>query len=261
SLYGYQYHAQILNPNHETTDGLVVVLGDSHADMLKPRFVKLYQKAQKENASFPTMVFKTFFGRPTLSCREDTQKDFDMILRVKPQAVFYSVHWIQYLRPDGKPTDPLHDDPPCCFDNDKTCEKQSPRDAEELLRRWKDQVKTLTAAGIRVFVTQLHVDSWFFYFWSWMENNQVKHVHEPLSLSAYRKEHAWLFDAIESATREANATLIDFSDNLCWQDKCAVVNGNGEPVYSDSNHFRAFTSRTYLSVLDQIPPARLIHQV
>ncbi|KAH9149024.1 hypothetical protein AeRB84_007783, partial [Aphanomyces euteiches] len=86
SPYGYQYDAQILNPNHETTDGLVIVLGDSHADMLKPRFVKLYQKAQKENASFPTMVFKTFFGRPTLSCREDTQKDFDMILRVKPQA-------------------------------------------------------------------------------------------------------------------------------------------------------------------------------
>ncbi|KAG9403404.1 hypothetical protein AC1031_006049 [Aphanomyces cochlioides] len=81
SVYGYHKHAQILNPDHEATDGLVVVLGDSHADMLKPRFVKLYRKAQKGNASFPTMVFKTDYGPPTLSCRTDTQKDFDMVLR------------------------------------------------------------------------------------------------------------------------------------------------------------------------------------
>ncbi|KAF0688771.1 Aste57867_19660 [Aphanomyces stellatus] len=164
SDYGYHPHARVLNPGHESTNGLVIVLGDSHADMLKPRFLKLYHEARATNESFPTMVFKTEFGRPTLSCRPETQLDLDMVRRVKPDVVFYSFHWLQYLRPEGPTSAPLADDPRCCHATYESCPYQSPRDADELLARWTRDVKSLTAMGIKVYVAQQYVENIQYYY-------------------------------------------------------------------------------------------------
>ncbi|KAF0708176.1 hypothetical protein As57867_006412, partial [Aphanomyces stellatus] len=223
SPYGYHYHAQVLNPGHESTNGLVIVLGDSHADMIKPRFLKLYQDATANNESFPTMVFKTNFGRAPLSCEADTPLDLDMVKRMKPQVVFYSFHWLQYLRPDAPATDPLADDPRCCHSLYESCPYQSPRDADELLARWTRDVKSLTAMGIKVYVAQQYVEDAKFYYVYWLEGDHMKKVLGPVIRSEFQKTNAHLIDGISSAVAEANATLLDYSDNLCWQDKCETV--------------------------------------
>ncbi|RHY26447.1 hypothetical protein DYB32_007656, partial [Aphanomyces invadans] len=259
SPYGYHTHAQVLNPGHEA-NGLVIVLGDSHADMIKPRFVKLFEDATAAHQPFPTMVFKTEFGRAPLSCQAATALDVEMVLKAKPEAVLYAFHWEQYLRPGGAVTEGLHTPPPCCksmFDDD--CKYQTPADADALLAEWQATVANMTHAGIRVYVVQEHVEDGKFYYVYWLNGQSVKEGPGPVSLDAYRNVHRPMMAKIEAATTNAGATLLDFSDDLCWNGQCYVTNGQGDPVYGDSNHLRASTARTYLSVLDavvaQSPPA------
>ncbi|ETV65409.1 hypothetical protein H257_17870 [Aphanomyces astaci] len=67
-----------------------------------------------------------------------------------------------------------------------------------------------------------------------------------------------MVDLIEDATKAANATIIDFADNQCFQDVCEVVSmKEGEPVLKDSNHIRSYFARNYLTVLDQVVTAAM----
>ncbi|ETW06940.1 hypothetical protein H310_03051 [Aphanomyces invadans] len=258
SPYGYYPHAQVLNPDHES-NGLVIVLGDSHADMTKPRFLKLYDAAVQAKRRFPTMIFKTEFGRAPMSCEAATDVDIAMVKAMKPQVVFYNFHWLQYLRPDAPTGTPPSANPRCCKSLYESCPYQTQADADELVRRWKEQVKQLVALGIRVFVAQQYVENSRFYYVYWLEGNTVKAVPPPYVRSQFEAEHDHLLSVIANATHEANATLINFSDNLCWEDLCQVVNGHGEPVLADDNHIRAYTARNYLSVVDQVVEAALLH--
>ncbi|ETV93228.1 hypothetical protein H310_12824 [Aphanomyces invadans] len=258
SPYGYHPHAQVLNPDKES-NGLVIVLGDSHGDMTKPRFLKLYEAAVNANLPFPTMVFKTEFGRAPLSCEAATDVDFAMVKAMKPQVVFYNFHWLQYLRPEASTGTLPSANPRCCNSLYELCPYQTQADADELVRRWKEQVKQLVGLGIRVFVAQQYVENGRFYYAYWLEGNAVKAVPPPYVRSQFEAEHRHLLSVIANATQEANATLINFSDNLCWEDLCQVVNGHGEPVLADDNHIRAYTARNYLSVVDQVVEAALLH--
>ena len=60
----------------------------------------------------------------------------------------------------------------------------------------------------------------------------------PVSLSAYRTKHRTLIDAISNSAVEAGAHVIDFSDNMCWNDVCEVFDSYGRPVMRDNDHFR-----------------------
>ncbi|RHZ26500.1 hypothetical protein DYB37_011015 [Aphanomyces astaci] len=80
----------------------------------------------------------------------------------------------------------------------------------------------------------------------------------PVSLAAFRQQHKVMVDLIEDATKAANATIIDFADNQCFQDVCEVVSmKEGEPVLKDSNHIRSYFARNYLTVLDQVVTAAM----
>ncbi|OQS03956.1 hypothetical protein THRCLA_21015 [Thraustotheca clavata] len=76
---------------------------------------------------------------------------------------------------------------------------------------------------------------------------------KPVLLSDYRQKHERLITMIENATHNANATLINFSDNRCFENVCEVIStAKGEPIMKDSDHFRSYYITNYLTVLDQI---------
>ncbi|KAF0701026.1 Aste57867_8472 [Aphanomyces stellatus] len=252
SPYGSDY-GYILNPGQPR---VVVALGDSHLDFTKPRFVKLFDDA--DNASFPTIVFKQTIGTPVLAC---TSKPVDanlaMIHRMKPQVVFVSFYWWTYIRPEGATSDPLHRPLPCCSTLlHQQCRNQSPRDAVELVRIFQDQMTNLTAAGIRVFVAGVNVDAIAFDPKSMVSGGDVGVV-DPVSRAAIEQKRAFVMGLIAPAVAAANATLINYSDNMCDGDVCQVVDPHGVPIMKDDNHFTASFGRNYLSVVDQVVAAAM----
>ncbi|CAK4300329.1 unnamed protein product, partial [Aphanomyces euteiches] len=58
----------------------------------------------------------------------------------------------------------------------------------------------------------------------------------PVYKSKFRQEHKELIDLVETAVAAANATLIDYADNYCWEDVCQVVDHYGRPIFKDSDH-------------------------
>lgn len=46
--------------------------------------------------------------------------------------------------------------------------------------------------------------------------------------------------------------MIDFSDNLCWNDNCEVLTPSGHGVYVDRNHYAKFYTRHWMSVVDHL---------
>ncbi|KAF0688770.1 Aste57867_19659 [Aphanomyces stellatus] len=90
------------------------------------------------------------------------------------------------------------------------------------------------------------------YYVYWLEGDHLKKVLGPVRRSDFQRENAHLLHGIAAAVADINGTLLDYSDNLCWEDTCETVNGQGEPVYADDDHIRAFSVRNYVSVLDQV---------
>ncbi|KAF0701027.1 Aste57867_8473 [Aphanomyces stellatus] len=255
SPYGSDY-GYILNPGQPR---VVVALGDSHLDFTKPRFVKLFDDAAAaNNASFPTIVFKQTIGTPVLACTPGpVDANLAMIHRVQPQVVFVSFYWWKYVRPEGAASDPLHQPPPCCsafFDH--PCRNQSPRDAVELVRIFQDQMTSLTAAGIRVFVAGVNVDGMAFDPKSMVSGGDVGMI-DPVSRASFEKKRAFVMGLVEPAVAAAGATLINYSDNMCDDDVCQVVDSHGVPIMNDNNHFTTSFARAYLSVLDQVVAAAM----
>ncbi|RHY21203.1 hypothetical protein DYB32_009872, partial [Aphanomyces invadans] len=255
SPYGHDDHAKVLNPGQAT---VIVGLGDSHLDQIKPRFYKLFQDARAAGNPFPTMVFKTHDGTPALSCIPAFHPfNMNMIKTIMPKVVFHSMNWPQFLRPGGADTDPLHENPRCCVPGyvDK-CEYQSPNDVVEILRVFQEQMTQLRGLGIHVFVATTNPEGPSFDPNNMKQGSRVGDV-RPISRSAFRLAHKDLLDKVESAIAASGATLIDYSDNQCWHDVCEVVNPKGEPIMKDSNHFRPGFAREYLSVVDQVVAAAL----
>ncbi|ETV90753.1 hypothetical protein H310_14491 [Aphanomyces invadans] len=66
----------------------------------------------------------------------------------------------------------------------------------------------------------------------------------PVSKAAFRQQNKWLLELVENATLAANATIIDYSDNYCWNDSCGVIDDLGRPVMKDNDHMtRTFTHK------------------
>jgi hypothetical protein len=73
----------------------------------------------------------------------------------------------------------------------------------------------------------------------------------PVRLSTFRNKHDKLLSKIESAVKDACATLMDYSDNQCWEDVCEpIAMREGEPIMIDTDHFLPFMALNYLSVID-----------
>ncbi|RHY47045.1 hypothetical protein DYB34_011075, partial [Aphanomyces astaci] len=77
--------------------------------------------------------------------------------------------------------------------------------------------------------------------------------------SVFRQTFASVISILERAVANAQATLVDFSDNQCYQDLCQVVSmAEGEPVYKDKDHMRPYYARNYLSTIDVVVEAAML---
>ncbi|EQC29020.1 hypothetical protein SDRG_13176 [Saprolegnia diclina VS20] len=105
SPFGQYDYGWVLNPGDD--DNLVMVLGDSHAEMLRPRFKFLYDQARRVGKPFPTVVFLALGGHPPLDCVGDHAGHVAIVTRLRPKALLYSSDWPQFFRPTGEaPHDP-----------------------------------------------------------------------------------------------------------------------------------------------------------
>ncbi|KAF0717379.1 Aste57867_2326 [Aphanomyces stellatus] len=236
----------------------VVVLGDSHANMLAPRFKRLFEVAKANGAPFPIVYFRARSNTPSLSCTgQDHASDIAFVEKIKPDVVFINSNWIQFLRGDG---DGLvaKADPPCCRSGyADPCLFQSMADVRELVRRLQGNMAAFAAVGTKVFCATVNPEGDAFNFRNMLNGGQVAAI-EPVRRSTFRNKHDRIISLVEQAIASANATLIDLSDNQCHDDLCQVVSmREGEPVMWDANHFRPYYARNYLTSLDSIVQAAL----
>ncbi|OQR88802.1 hypothetical protein ACHHYP_06626 [Achlya hypogyna] len=243
-------YCQILNPGHETT-GTLVVLGDSHADMSKARFVQLLQEATAKNEPFPTVVFKTRWGRAMLPCRPEFAANLEMLKVVKPQAVLFVIHWVQYLNPGAPSGTPASSPPPCCVVEHEQCKEQSAADVAEIFAQFEAGVAELTALGIKVYVVDQSPEYKQMNSGGWISGDNVK-VPARISRAAWRTEMAWLLQPLHAAVKGANATLLDYADNYSKGDTLVLTDLEGYPVVAVEQHLSTNTARYHLSVLDQV---------
>ncbi|KAF0720334.1 Aste57867_389 [Aphanomyces stellatus] len=248
---------KVLNPNGPTP--LVVAIGDSHLDQTKPRFVQLFKNAGMDPTKFPIVVFKSDDGVPALACARAHALNMEMIHRLQPKVVLHVINWPQYLRPGNTDlTEPMHSTPPCCTrgyaDN---CAYQNDHDVVELIRVFQAQMTNLTQSGIRVFAATVNPEGAVFNPERMLNGQKVMNPNAMLSRTSFRQSMQPLIDRVEAAILAAGATLIDFSDNQCWNELCQVFTPLGDPVMKDTNHFRPGWVREYLSAVDQVVEAAM----
>ncbi|KAF0717378.1 Aste57867_2325 [Aphanomyces stellatus] len=244
------YMPKVLNPT--STGPVVVILGDSHANMLAPRFAYLFNLAQAANKSFPKVYLRGRSNLPTLSCTAEHASDVDFVHRVQPNVVFYSSFWLKFLRGHGQATQAAND-PKCCLAGwDDPCDYQSLADVHELLGRLQAEMAALTKAGTKVFMAGSNPFGDAFHWKNMASGGKVAAV-APVNLSAFRKTHERMIALIERTAKTANATIVDLSDNQCFDDVCEVVSmREGQPPLWDTDHVRPYFAKYYLSSLDKV---------
>ncbi|KAF0688548.1 Aste57867_19838 [Aphanomyces stellatus] len=241
--------------NINTSAPVLYILGDSHSVVLGPRFTKLYEDATTTNAPFPMVVLSQIHGTPTLSCASTHVNDLYLIKMLKPKAVLYSMRWPIYFHPTG--TGPAHNPPNCCAATRDSCDYMTWADARALLDEFQAEVAGLVRQGIKVFVATINPEGPEYHFENMLNGNAVGNT-SPVNRTTFRQSMQPLLNMVESAIVAANATIVDYSDNQCWGDVCEVVSTSlGEPIYRDTDHFRSYYVRNYLSVLDQVVHAAL----
>ncbi|KAF0701264.1 Aste57867_8258 [Aphanomyces stellatus] len=244
--------------NLNTSSGrVVVILGDSHANMLAPRFKRLLELAKAANESFPTVYLRARSNTPSLSCTAEHASDVAFIHATRPDAVLISSNWIKFLRAQGQGTTPSPN-PQCCRSGyTDPCLYQSRADVVEMLRQLQVDMLAFAAIGIRVFVTTSNPEGDAFSWQNMLNGAQVSAV-APIRRSAFRQDHHDILSIVENAIAGANATLIDLSDNQCYDDLCQVVSmREGEPMFWDTEHIRPYYARNYATCLDQVIHAAL----
>ncbi|KAF0739072.1 hypothetical protein Ae201684_005252 [Aphanomyces euteiches] len=241
--------------NSTTVNGTIVVLGDSFARMVAPRFVKLLEKAQQKNQAFPTIYYATRWRDAPLACSSSHGPLLDFALQLKPKVVFYGANWVQYLRAPGRGNSASS--PPACCWNWDSCWYQNPADVTALLQAFQAEIAQLTQAGIKVFVATANPSGQKFVPSTMVFANRPYYT-APVRRSDYRAQYKALLEQFEGAVNATNATLVDYSVNQCLDDMCQVISPRwGEPVFSDAELFRSYYARNYLNVLDQVVEAAL----
>ncbi|RHY83130.1 hypothetical protein DYB26_007369 [Aphanomyces astaci] len=256
--FGTTSHAtMMMNPGQPN---LIFAYGDSHANQVKPRFLRSFEDRHgaRNRSNFPTVVFKSLDATPALTCQEHYDIVMAVVERVRPKVFLHSMNWPQFLRPGGLDSDrSVAGTPKCCLAGyqDK-CTYQRPKDVVTIMNKFQQDMTKLTGLGIKVFVATINVEGEQFNPYHMLSGNDVGDV-SPVSKAAFRLKHKWLLGLIENATAAANATLIDYSDNYCWNDSCGVVDDLGRPVMKDTNHLTRTYTHKYLGVIDQIVDAAM----
>ncbi|RQM29922.1 hypothetical protein B5M09_012346 [Aphanomyces astaci] len=241
--FGTTHATMMMNPGQPN---LVFAYGDSHANQVKPRFLRSFEDRHgaRNRSNFPTVVFKSLDGTPALTCQEHYNSVMAVVER--------------FLRPGGLDSDrSVAGKPKCCkMGYQDKCTYQRPKDVVTIMNKFQQDMTKLTGLGIKVFVATINVEGEQFNPYHMLSGNDVGDV-SPVSKAAFRLKHKWLLGLIEKATAAANATLIDYSDNYCWNDSCGVVDDLGRPIMKDTNHLTRTYTHKYLGVIDQIVDAAM----
>ena len=234
-------------------DKKVVIWGDSHAEMIKSRFIALL--AARGTDSFPTLVAFCRSGAPTIRCPNCPsknaayfQQDLDEILRIKPAAIlivnFYAKYFTDFYR-DGRQSNNCF-----LFKSEAEIVEKS----NTLLDLMVQDIKAIQSVGTKVFITTQNVygnqyNPKNMYNYHGLDQTQLA----PFKLSEFRSKNKNLFDILESHFAALGVTVIDLSDDLCYNDICEVIDRYGRPIMVDEyGHFRSCYSAVYSSVLDQV---------
>ncbi|ETV93892.1 hypothetical protein H310_12237 [Aphanomyces invadans] len=150
--------------------------------------------------------------------------DLALIEEVKPKVLFIVTNWVKFLRAGG-----LQDNgssPPCCAPGYvDSCPNQSRKDVDTLVTLFEQEISAFVVSGIK-------------------------------SQCISGQGEACIRELVEKAIRNANATLVAFSENQCVDDVCHVVSmKEGEPVFKDNDHLRPYFARNYLTSVDQVVQA------
>ncbi|KAF0691532.1 Aste57867_17273 [Aphanomyces stellatus] len=243
---------QVMNPGHVNT---IFAWGDSHTNMVKPRFFKGLMNHQ-DPAKFPTIYFRSFDGSAMLPCDENYNDMLSAIKKLQPKVLLHSLNWQRYLRPEAQDSDEFTTPPKCCSKEYSVCKHQRPKDVVAILNQFQKDMAELTSLGIRVFIATMNPEDNQFDPKHMLSGDEVGDV-RPVLKSAYREAHKELVGLVEAAIHGANATLLDYSDNYCWEDVCQVVDMYGNPIMKDNNHLRANFAFKYLSVIDHVVAAAM----
>ncbi|KAF0713381.1 hypothetical protein As57867_004359, partial [Aphanomyces stellatus] len=248
---------QVMNPGQSN---VIFTWGDSHANQVKPRFLNRFMAhhAKTNHSKFPTIYFRSIDAHAMLPCLDSYQPTLDAIKALKPKVLLHSINWQRYLRPTGHDSDKQSEPPQCCaadYAVDR-CEHQRPKDVVAFLTQFQKDMAELASSGIRVFIATMNPEGDQFDPKHMLSGDEVGDV-RPVSKSAYREAHKVLVGLVEAAIHGANATLLDYSDNYCWEDVCQVVDMYGMPLMKDSNHLRTNFAFNYLSVVDQVITAAM----
>ncbi|KAI9135978.1 acyltransferase family-domain-containing protein [Paraphysoderma sedebokerense] len=252
SPYSSDFGGFIFNPGQ---NGTIVVLGDSHANMVSHRFVKLFEDSKINNSSFPTIVYKTRDGTPPLPCHSGFASNIALIKKSPPKALLVVTDWPQHIHPGGLASNQSHSETlRCCRAGyADSCSYQSNEDADEIIRQFSITIKELVSMNIKVFVANMNPQGNAFRPRSMYDaSGLIQSNLKPMKLSWYRQRHASLIQKVETAIIDANATIIDFAVNMCWKDICEVLDPYGNPIMKDADHFRPFYARNYVDVVDKV---------
>ena len=233
----------------------VVLLGDSHAEAALFRAFHLIKVVKPEN--FPTnhLIWEHHSVNTNYQQHitpNDIKANWDFIKELKPYSVFIAAYYDFYINSGPEDEDKLHDEIICCHAL-FSCSGQSRKDVEYLFNDLTKNIKEITSMGIKVFVAALKPEGKMFNAKNmYNEKGVIEENIKPVRLSEFLKKKSYLYKRLNQAILEGGAKIIDYSENLCYEYICQVLDPYGWPVYNDESHINRYVLRDYVDVLDQV---------
>ena len=239
---------------NEGKDETLVVLGDSHSFAILSRFYK--------TANNTTIIHRGKSGLRALPCNSEfqNQNGYDIFVQniqylkqSLPTSVLIINHYTPALNDRASSSMSEVSVPPPCKNNGKFT--QSSQDYDKIMDDFQQALVELTELGIRVFINYPRIFGTGFdpanmidRFTGKVKQDSIK----PLQLEDWDKKVPKLNDRIKLIGEETDVKIIDLHSNMCWDDKCEVLDQYGQPVFYDGSHFRSFVVEHYLSSLDEV---------
>lgn len=110
--------------------------------------------------------------------------------------------------------------------------------------------------GIKVYVATLKPIGEDFnpkYMYDSEKNIVIEEKLKPVKQSEYLIKNQLLYNRLNKAILDGGATIVDYTDNLCYKDNCNVIDPTtGYPVNKEESHPNNYIIREYFDVLDQV---------
>lgn len=225
---------------------VVVVMGDSHANMLAHRFIKLYEDAKTQKREFPTIVYKAINGAPAVPCNMVSYtNNIEFVKRIKARVLLHVQAWAWHI--DPKPNSENEPVP----QNLRCYNQASIPEAKLVVDKFFQDMKELRELGVEVFVAVPNAyDSSFDPRGMFDVNGLREDRIKPFNQSVFASKFPWVIKVVNEGIAASGVRAIDLTDNYCVDGMCDVVDRYGNPIFKDWDHFRPFFARHYAQSID-----------